>query len=435
MSESENLFLIENNKTEIEINEKDARTLGKLGEELASGRDRFGNLEEDSESTLIKVSPPLGSGKPYKISVMNSIGSIKIGEKTYDVRPKIDKDHFNFLFFNNEDPNKKIRLSEQLIEGGKVEGSLFWQMVESFLKNTEIVINKGIQKGYKLVEDELPYVSGRLDVLTTTKNLLVGKLKIKSEFEEFTPDISINRLIKEAVKKIITNELKTKYNPQVESFINEKRKQARYILSNFHEVGDYLVQDKYLSNVDRNNAYYKEAYSLGLKILEYEYLSSAEGDSEVSVSLFRTPDVVENGLRLALNQKMTSSFRCQRGGDTLPAGAGITGKPDLAFYFEKDKIATGDIKYKLFSENNNNQLEPNRHDINQIYSFMDGAGVNKGILIGFDNTGKELKDNGENYYEGSDKIIKSIPWRLKNITPEESLKNVIKEITNFLEED
>ena len=44
-------------------------------------------------------------------------------------------------------------------------------------------------------------------------------------------------------------------------------------------------------------------------------------------------------------------------------------------------------------------------------------------------------DNGENYYEGSDKIIKSIPWRLKNITPEESLKNVIKEITNFLEED
>ena len=69
---------------------------------------------------------------------MNSIGSIKIGEKTYDVRPKIDKDHFNFLFFNNEDPNKKIRLSEQLIEGGKVEGSLFWQMVESFLKNTEI---------------------------------------------------------------------------------------------------------------------------------------------------------------------------------------------------------------------------------------------------------------------------------------------------------
>ena len=111
MSESENLFLIENNETEIEINEEDARTLRRLGKELASGRDRFGNLEEGSESTLIKVSPPSDSGKPHKISVMNSIGSIKIGEKTYDVRPKIDKEHFNFLFFNNEDPNKKIRLS------------------------------------------------------------------------------------------------------------------------------------------------------------------------------------------------------------------------------------------------------------------------------------------------------------------------------------
>ena len=110
-------------------------------------------------------------------------------------------------------------------------------------------------------------------------------------------------------------------------------------------------------------------------------------------------------------------------------------------YIKKVGVINADLNKKTSLKKNkyNNVLLFNvlEHltDINNAKKEIKKILKNKGILIGFDNTGKELKDNGENYYEGSDKIIKIIPWRLKNITPEESLKNVIKEITNFLEED
>ena len=49
------------------------------------------------------------------------------------------------------------------------------------LNGVERVVTKGIRKGYKQIEDELKFIKGRL--ISTTRNLLSGKLAIKSEFE------------------------------------------------------------------------------------------------------------------------------------------------------------------------------------------------------------------------------------------------------------
>ena len=440
--EDEEFCLIESKQSILSLSMDEADALKSLGEEFATNRDRYGKINQNHNSTMIKVEP--FGAEEYKVTVPDAIGVIKIGQKSIEVKPKIKRSHFNFLFSQNENVYEKIRLSDEIIEGEL--GSIFWYVVSEFLASAEQVVNKGVQKGYKLIEDELPFITGKVDVIGTSRNLFKGNIKIKTEFEEFTADIPINRILKEATKKIRSTDLlsikREEEKTQLDRFISKAHSRAETIYLNLFDVGEFEYKDLFLAEIDRNNSYYKDAYASAMKILQFEYGERFIGDQKVSASLFPTAQIIEEGIRIYLNEIMDPSIAAWKSGARIKREVGSgTDNPDLMFGPTDDPIAAGDIKYSFFAEENYritfkkewfNQLSTWGNALNQKRSEIGlNPLVNKKVVtVGFDETGLEVHDNGYSKTGGVE--YKFIPWRTKDKTPQEAAESVKNELSDFL---
>ena len=96
MNSSTNVYnLIENKKLSITLSNEEVSALKSLENKLASLASNLPDDEEDdTKFKLIFQSNPLVDGDTYFLSVNNAIGQIILGDKIFNVSPKIKDDHF-----------------------------------------------------------------------------------------------------------------------------------------------------------------------------------------------------------------------------------------------------------------------------------------------------------------------------------------------------
>jgi 5-methylcytosine-specific restriction enzyme subunit McrC len=114
-------------------------------------------------------------------------------------------------------------------------------------------------------------------------------------------------------------------------------------------------------HVDRRTAHYSDAITLAHHILRNVGRSLEPGTASAWTFLIRTPEMVEEGLRIVLQRLVEDRWRIEKKGRQI-AGANMTLNPDLVF---QDGMATGDVKYK--------QADPDwtrmRRDLYQAIAF------------------------------------------------------------------
>ena len=378
--------LVENKTLEINLSNDEAEALKALESKIANFVSGLPDDSFEDEDRRFKITFQKSQiqENTYFLTVSNAIGQIVLGDHIFNISPKIQDDHFIEIYKLDKKKDKNLWIEDN--QGTAAKGEIFYLIINDFLNGVEKVVSKGIRKGYKQFEDELKYIKGRVNVMETTRNLLSGKLAIKTEFEEFSIDTALNRLIKSALFEIKTLHSSESLHVTSSDFIETLVSKASKLYNHFEFIPDYLASDLRV-NVDRNTKYYEQALVGAKNILQSYGAEVTVGDITASARMMNTFMVIENGLRYFLNQNLPEKFICNSKPTSKNSRDGkYSFNPDLVFGYPEN-IATGDIKYKFWTS----QKKVSTNDFYQSFAFTSAYKVTKGIVIGFsDSTFKPL---------------------------------------------
>ena len=416
--------LVENKTLEINLSNDEAEALKALESKIANFVSGLPDDSFEDEDRRFKITFQKSQiqENTYFLTVSNAIGQIVLGDHIFNISPKIQDDHFIEIYKLDKNKDKNLWIEDN--QGTAAKGEIFYLIINDFLNGVEKVVSKGIRKGYKQFEDELKYIKGRVNVMETTRNLLSGKLAIKTEYEEFSIDTALNRLIKSALFEIKTLHSSESLHVTSSDFIETLVSKASKLYNHFEFIPDYLASDLRV-NVDRNTKYYEQALVGAKNILQSYGAEVTVGDITASARMMNTFTVIENGLRYFLNQNLPEKFMCNSKPTSKNSRDGkYSFNPDLVFGTIAENIATGDIKYKYWTSQN----KFSRGDLQQSITFTNAYKVQKGIIIGF----SDSSFNPSNYHDKIGEIDFFVATWDTGKDPNKASQKLLEQITNIL---
>ena len=416
--------LVENKTLEINLSNDEAEALKALESKIANFVSGLPDDSFEDEDRRFKITFQKSQiqENTYFLTVSNAIGQIVLGDHIFNISPKIQDDHFIKIYKLDKNKDKNLWIEDN--QGTAAKGEIFYLIINDFLNGVEKVVSKGIRKGYKQFEDELKYIKGRVNVMETTRNLLSGKLAIKTEYEEFSIDTALNRLIKSALFEIKTLHSSESLHVTSSDFIETLVSKASKLYNHFEFIPDYLASDLRV-NVDRNTKYYEQALVGAKNILQSYGAEVTVGDITASARMMNTFMVIENGLRYFLNQNLPEKFMCNSKPTSKNSRDGkYSFNPDLVFGTIAENIATGDIKYKYWTSQN----KFSRGDLQQSITFTNAYKVQKGIIIGF----SDSSFNPSKYHDKIGDINFFVSTWDTGKDPSKASQKLLEQITNIL---
>jgi len=333
--------------------------LDALGKRLTSKTTWWGQTDEAEGDTLersvIRVRrTPAGS---WTVRVRDAVGVIAIPGLQITVKPKIPLAHLLHMLGQID---VWPRLDEERTE---IEQSadLFELTARWFLSAAERLLRLSLIRDYEPEHRELPAVRGRLEPLNTAQLYYSGRLAFDCEYEDFTYNTPLNRVIRAAAHAVVASPLLPK----------AIRARAMQVAARIEEADDLRPGD-IRAKVDRRTAHYREPVLLAKTIIQSLGRTPLAGGHIGWTFLIRTPEAVEDALRLFLAEALPDGFVHKIG--LQLTGTTLTFSPDLVF---SAPSAVGDVKYKL------SRGEWTRSDLYQLVAFATGFRVHHALLVRF----------------------------------------------------
>ena len=146
----------------------------------------------------IDVAPTQGAQGRYDLTSGSWIGALRTGSLAVEIRPKIPLDRVMFLISYALDPSK---WRDTGFDFG-VEDSLVEAVVPGFVRQVRRAFRRGVLQGYRVEEDALATVRGRIRFDDQIRRHFGIAPPIEVRYDEFTEDIDPNRLIKAAIRRL-----------------------------------------------------------------------------------------------------------------------------------------------------------------------------------------------------------------------------------------
>lgn len=220
------------------------------GRQLAKGTNRFGELDEESESSLIHIHRI--DATHARVRVLDAVGMIATPTLQLEVAPKIPADHLLHIL---KAANIVPRLAEQ--QGGlAADENLAVLISHWFLLAVEQVLEEGLAHDYRLQRDEITAIRGRIAPLETARLYYRGRLAVVAEFEEFDFDTPLNRLLLHAARIIAAGS----------TLPDDLRRRAIRAAKRMDGVGEFEHSDL-LAIPDRRTAHYRDSTMLSKEII------------------------------------------------------------------------------------------------------------------------------------------------------------------------
>ena len=319
---------IESRRTELKLTVVQAQALLVLGRELAAGQAWWGDEPEATPKSVIDAVRL--SDNSYAVTFRDVIGVVRLGDVQVRIRPKIPESHFSHLVANSSLVPRTSASSAAINEGDDYASLIAsWCVTEA-----EALLRRGLRSDYIELNDELSEVRGRMDTIATSLAIQSGRLVAVCDFEEFSDDFALNRVVKAACQLIVgTPEL-----------ANDVRRRAHRVTLRMSAVGELRHGDRH-TRVARLTRSYERVLPLAHLVLKAAGLAPRVGTLSGRAFLIRTPELIEDALRRILSVRLTSNEVRKR---RLSIGAsGFTMNPDLVFDGGR---AVADIKYRFLSD-------------------------------------------------------------------------------------
>lgn len=303
--------------------------------------------------TVIRCTPV---GTSWSVRVVDAVGVVSVPGVQLIVEPKIPLPHFIYLLARGA---SLPRLDQG--SGLLAAGTSFWELLARwFVSQADSVLRRDLARDYQVRREELAIVRGHVLALPTVRDLLKGRIALHCEYDDFTTDTALNRLLSEAARLVAGSSV----------LPWDLRRAAIAIRSRLDDVGEFVLTDL-TAQTDRRTGYYADAIAIAKEIIRNSDRDLAEGASRVWTFLIRTPEPVEAGVRAVLADHLPSRL-VKRGIQLTPSYHTLN--PDLVF---DQGDAVGDVKYKLAGS------DWARADLFQVVAFATGFHAHSAAVISF----------------------------------------------------
>ena len=246
-------------------------------------------------------------------------------------------------------------------------------MVQIFHAAVRQATGRGLLQGYRTYEETLNVVRGRIRIEDQLRRRFGIAVPIEVRYDEFTPDIQPNRLLKAAVRRLA-------WLPHRSPVSRRLLSAMRAVFVNVTEV-DYRPTDLPDIPISPLNAHYRPALALAKLILKSGTVELAAGNVQSASFLIDMNEVFEDfvvvGLREALGLTGYALPQEARGRELwLAAGQKVRLKPDISWWQDDRCVFVGDAKYKRTTAHG-----AQNHDIYQVLAYAVAAGLPSALLI------------------------------------------------------
>ncbi|MFJ2731630.1 McrC family protein [Streptomyces sp. NPDC087317] len=164
-------------------------------------------LSDERASKLIDIRPA-GRQKPgtphrYQLRAKAMVGGVRLGGNDTAVQLRIaPKIHVDRLLYLLAYAPGHAKWSEEPVEAG-VRHELLPAVGYAFTEATDRALRPGVLLGYREVDDTLPMLRGRLRAPAQLRRRPGLALPLEVTYDDHTPDISENRLLLGATRRLI----------------------------------------------------------------------------------------------------------------------------------------------------------------------------------------------------------------------------------------
>lgn len=332
-------------------------------------------LSEEECDTLrrlnpeIEISPSIGSPGCYDLTPSSLIGAIELPTVAIQIRPKLEISRVLFLLSYAMDP----RHWQDTVFGLEEADSLVEAIIPGFALHLKRALGPGILQGYRLEEDALATVRGRIrfhDQIARRFGILPP---VEVRYDEFTEDIEENRLLKAALRAL--------------ERIRIRSSEMWYQLHHFQAVLDRVSLVEYQSlnlptiNYTRLNHRYRHAVELSKLILKSLSYDLEYGRAAGAAFLVDMNEVFEKFVWVALREALgLSEWAFPLGSRNHPLfmdlAQRVSLKPDLSLWHDAKCMFVGDAKYKRI-----NVPGIKNPDLYQMLAYTIATELPSGFLI------------------------------------------------------
>jgi 5-methylcytosine-specific restriction endonuclease McrBC regulatory subunit McrC len=289
--------------------------------------------------------------------------------------------------------------------GELLQGKSLWDLVaEWFVNALEKLLKRGLLRDYASQEEFLKAVRGRIEPVRTAAALYTGRFGAECTFDEFDFDMPLNRILRAGAAVVARS-------PACRDAL---RRRALRSMARFGDVGQ-LESGDFTQTIEKRTLGYADALCLAKHIIVGVGREMEHGRDRAWTFLFRTPEIVEEGLRRLIVAGLQGSSTVSKQGMRI-RGSPMTFTPDLKF----GDVAVADIKYKVTSD-------WIRSDLYQAVTFATAFGTTQSAIVGFS---AKLLDSVEVRVGGVH--VRRFAWKTENMEPSQSEGDILREIRNWL---
>jgi 5-methylcytosine-specific restriction enzyme subunit McrC len=317
----------------------------------------------------VTVTPTRGTDDLFDLTPSSWIGAVELPTVSIEIRPKVPLDRVFFLLSYAIDP----RTWRQSTFSFAAAPTLLEAMIPPFATAVAQALRRGVLQGYRIEEDALQTVRGRIRFDEQIKRRYGRIPPIELQFDEFTEDIPPNRLIKTALARL--------------SRLRIRNDEARRTLRRFDHALERVRTVEYdlrqLPEITytRLNAHYRPAVELAKLVIRATSLELEHGAARGAAFLVDMNSVFENFVVVALREAL------RLGPTTFPQGAArhrlfldrgrrVRLRPDISWWDGGTCLFVGDVKYKRV------QVAQIEHaDVYQLLAYTIATGLPGGLLI------------------------------------------------------
>ena len=393
--------IIESRNCPIDLTKDQAAKLNQMGRDLASDEKWWGASGDTDKSKRSVIRCQRDDDGKWEIRVRDAIGVITVEDLQIMIDPKISIDHFCHIMAKG---TPRLEPSPSFLTK---DDSFFEVIARWYIAALEKLLTTGLIRDYRSKRDSLNVVRGRIDLQQTINDLMSGKALITSEFEEFDQDNPLNRTLLKAALVVSASPILSQ----------EIRNRARRATRQIDDVGLFEKSDL-SATLERRTAYYQDPINLAKNIILGYNQSLNHGLTSAKCFLFKTPYLVEEGIREILRTAFNPQWKIGKKGIKLGA-SGLKVTPDLVF---NSHLATGDVKYKFAKK------DWNRNDLYQAVTFATAFKAKDACVISFDDS----PDNVPKKVDVGDVRLTPMSWRTHDSSPQQAQENLIENVRIWL---
>ena len=322
-------------------------------------------LQRHQSQLGITVTPTVGRPDSYDLTARSIVGAVDLDDLSIRIRPKLPVGRLVALLAyatDAVDVTKSFDFAEhsELVEA----------VADALAHEARRAFRRGLLNGYRATEEALPAVRGRIRFDAQVRRRFGLAPPVEVRYDDFTADITANRLVKAAVARLGRRRLRRRRN----------RADLRWTAAVLADVAsvEYRPAEVPTVTFDRLNRHYRRVVALARLVLQGSAFEADRGNVHAPGFLVDMNRLFEQFVVQALREELGVSAQVLRSGvvGTLDEAGQIRLQPDLSWWRRGICTFVGDVKYKSI-----NDERVRNSDLYQMLAYVTALGLPGGLLI------------------------------------------------------